>query len=258
LDDGSGALYHFFWDELCDWFLEMTKPIFTSGTDAEKAETRAVLAHALETSLRALHPYAPFITEELWQKLPRPKTRPISVALAPYPTAADAREDAEAERDMSIVMTAISGARTARSEHDVHPSAKIPLEIRAAEPKVRELLTAQLAAIQFLTGSEGSPKVAEPGGARPRGALLSVAGDVEVLVGLRGLVDPKKEKERIERSIKKIEKDVVVMTKRLENKNYLANAPAEVVAEARGQLAQLERQRERLVEGLALVGELED
>jgi valyl-tRNA synthetase len=258
LDDGSGALYHFFWDELCDWFLEMTKPVFASGTDAEKAETRAVLAHALETSMRALHPYAPFITEELWQKLPRPKTRPISIALAPYPSAADAREDAEAEGAMGIVMTAIGAARTARSEHDVNPGAKIALELRSAEAAVRALLSEQLPTIEFLAGSQGKPVVAAQGGARPRGSLLSVAGDVEVLVGLKGLVDPKKGKDRVDRSIKKLEKDILVMRKRLENEKYLANAPPEVVAEARAQLAQLERQRTRLIEGLALLDELEE
>src|SRR6201999_1574705 len=103
LDDGSGALYHFFWDEFCAWFVEMTNPVFTAGTEEEKAETRLVLAHTLEAALRALHPYAPFITEDLWQRIPRPASRPVSIALSPYPTAADGRKDEPAERDMNAL-----------------------------------------------------------------------------------------------------------------------------------------------------------
>src|SRR4029079_18486118 len=97
LDDGSSALYHFFWDEFCAWFVEMTKPVFLHGTDPEKAETRQVLAHALEAALRGLQPYAPFTPDDLWQPIPRPASRPVSIALAPYPTAADGRSDADAE-----------------------------------------------------------------------------------------------------------------------------------------------------------------
>jgi valyl-tRNA synthetase len=256
LDDGMGALYRFVWDELCDWFLEMSKPVFATGTEAEKSETRAVLAHVLEASLRGLHPYAPFVTEELWQRLPRPASRPVSVALAPYPTAADGRADARAELDMAHVMSAISAARTARSEHELQRSARVPLELRSADPEVRALLSGEARAIDFLVGTEGSVVVAAPGGARPAGYLLEVAGDIEVLVGLRGLVDPVKEKERIERGVKGVEKDIGVMTKRLENKNFIANAPPEVVVEARAQLAQLERQRERLQEARGLLDEL--
>ena len=82
LDEGSGALYHFFWNELCDWYLELTKPVFQGGSPEDQAETRATLAHVIETSLRALHPYIPFVTEELWQRVPRPASRPISICTA--------------------------------------------------------------------------------------------------------------------------------------------------------------------------------
>jgi valyl-tRNA synthetase len=256
LDDGSGALYHFVWDELCDWFLEMSKPVFAQGTEAEKAETRAVLAHVLEGSLRALHPYAPFVTEELWQRLPRPESRPVSLALAPYPTAADGRLDEAAERDMALLLSAVGAARATRSENELHPTAKVPLELRAAEPHARAVLKAEARAIEFLVGTAGPVVIAEPGGARPAGTVLDVAGDVEVLVGLRGLVDKTRAAERLTRALKAVEKDIVVMTKRLENKNFVANAPPEVVTEARAQLAQLERQRARLFDAQKLITEL--
>jgi valyl-tRNA synthetase len=256
LDDGSGALYHFFWDELCDWYLETTKPVFADGNEPEQAETRQVLAHVLETSLRALHPYAPFVTEELWQKLPRPASRPLSIALAPYPTADDGRLDVDAERDMLVLMAAIGAARTTRSEHEVHPSARVKLELRSADAGVRALLAREARSIAFLAGTDGPPTVAEPGGPRPPGAVLDVARDVEVLVTLRGLVEPEKERERVERTRKGVEKDLAVMTKRLANASFVANAPPDVVTAARAQLAELERKRERLLEALRLVEEL--
>jgi valyl-tRNA synthetase len=256
LDEGSGALYHFFWDELCDWFVEMAKPIFSGGSAEEQAETRATLGHVLEVALRALHPYMPFITEELWQRLPRQHGSPASIALAAYPSAADGRVDQDAERRMAAVMSAISEARTVRSEHDLKFSEKLSVELRTTDQELRSLLAEHARFIEFLVNTDGPPKIGEPGRVRPRGAVLSVSGDVEVLVHLRGLVDAEKERERVERLLKKLEKDVDVMTKRLANKNFVANAPVEVVSEAQSQLAALGRKRERLLEALALVAEL--
>jgi valyl-tRNA synthetase len=258
LDDGSSALYHFFWDEFCAWFVEMTKPVFLHGTEAEKAETRQVLAHTLETALRALHPYAPFITEDLWQRIPRPASRPVSIALAPYPTAADGRLDTDAEREMNVLMPVISAARTVRSEHEIAPSDSVQVELRASDPKLRTLLEEQRRFIAFLVRAEGGPSVADSGGERPKGAVLTVAGDVDVLVNLRGLVDPAKEKERVERKLKKIEKDVDVMKKRLANANFIKNAPPEVVVEANAQLQALEREHANLTDSLKWVDELKE
>jgi valyl-tRNA synthetase len=139
----------------------------------------------------------------------------------------------------------------------VHPAAKVPLELRAADPKARALMQREARYLESLVGTEGAPRIAAPGGARPRGALVALAGDVEVLVGLRGLVEPAKERERIERQLKKGDKDIGVLEKRLSNEKFMANAPPEVVAEANGQLEQLRRQKARLLEALALVGELD-
>jgi valyl-tRNA synthetase len=256
LDDGSSALYHFFWDEFCDWFVEMSKPIFANGSADEQSETRRTLAHVLETALRALHPYLPFVTEELWQRIPRPAGRPISIALAPYPTRTDGRIDADAEREMDLLMGAIVAARTVRSEHDIPPSTPVLLELRAGSAGVRESLLANSRFIEFLVRSEGAPRIAGPGGERPRGAVASSAGGIEVLVHLRGLVDPAKEKERIDRQLKKVDKDIDVMKKRLANSKFTESAPPEVVAEARAQLDTLSTKRQHLVDGEALIAEL--
>ncbi|MBM4361623.1 MAG: valine--tRNA ligase [Deltaproteobacteria bacterium] len=256
VDEGSSALYHFFWDELCSWYLELTKPVFQSGSEDERSETRDTLAHAIEVSLRALHPYIPFLTEELWQRVPRPAGRPPSVALAPYPTEADGRPDPAAERDMATLMAVITAARTIRSEHEVHPAGRVSLRLQSADPSTRALLEAEHRSISALVKTDGAPAVVS-GGDRPRGYAISVAGDVEVLVGLLGLVEPAREAERIERSLKKLGKDLAGLEKRLSDPKFLGNAPPEVVTEAREQRAQLERQRARLEDERGLVAELE-
>ncbi|MEZ4220615.1 MAG: valine--tRNA ligase [Polyangiaceae bacterium] len=256
LDEGARSLYAFVWDELCDWFLESSKPVFSGEDEAAKAETRTVLAHVIETVLRALHPYAPFVTEELWQRVPRPSSRPKSVAIASYPTAADGRADTDAEKQMDALMKAISAARAVRGEHEVHPGARVPLVLRASDGQLRDMLARETALLEFLVKSDGAPKVEASGGERPRGFVMSVAGDVEVLVDLKGLVEANKEKERIERAIKKVDKDVETLDKRLSNKNFVDKAPPEVVAEAQEQLEGLRRQRARLDEARTLVDEL--
>jgi valyl-tRNA synthetase len=255
LDDASGALYRFYWDEFCSWYLELTKPVFASGTDEEQTETRYALAHAIEAALRALHPYIPFITEELWQHVPRPASRPATIALSPYPTAKDGRGDPESERDMACVMAIISAARTIRSEHEVHPGAKVPLRLRTNDATRAALLLREARSIATLVKTDGEPAIEGPG-ARPPGSVLSVAADVEVLVGLKGLVEPAKEAERIERTLKKIDKDLAGLDKRLGDAKFMSNAPPDVVAQAREQKAALERQRARLVEERGLVDEL--
>jgi valyl-tRNA synthetase len=258
LDDGGKALYQFFWDELCNWYVELTKPIFLDGSAEAQAETRATLVHSLEVVLRALHPYMPFITEELWQLIPKAPGHGATVALASYPTAADGRTDAQAEREMQWLMDAISGARAVRAEHGIAFANRVPLELRSPNAEVRRVLGESGRMIQFLASTDGAPTVAEPSASRPRGSTLNVAGEVEVLVTLKGHIEPAKEKERIEQKSKRISKDIEVMEKRLANQNFVANAPAEVLAEARATLAGLQQQKARLAEGLELVKELSE
>jgi valyl-tRNA synthetase len=256
LDDACSALYRFFWDEFCSWYLEICKPVFLDEASPIAGEVAATLAHVLETSMRALHPFIPFITEELWQRLPRPASRPISLALAPYPTVADGRADADADREMTLVTTAISAARTIRSEHEVHPGAQVPLVLRAHDPKTLDLLRAEIVTIRTLVKTDGDPIIEPSGGGRPPGSVMSVVGDVEVLVGLRGLVDASKEKDRIEREIKKVDKDIAVLEKKLGSPNFVEKAKTEVVVESKDQLEALRRTRTRLEDAKQLAGEL--
>jgi valyl-tRNA synthetase len=256
LDDASGALYRFFWDEFCSWYLEIVKPVFQDDASPIAGEVAGTLAHVLETSMRALHPFMPFITEDLWQRLPRPASRPESIVTAPFPTAADGRPDAEADREMTIVTEAISAARTIRSEHEVHPGAQVPLVLRGHDARVLDLFRSEIVTIRTLVKTEGDPVIEPSGGGRPPGSVMSVVGDVEVLVGLRGLVDGTKEADRVEREIKKADKDVAAIEKKLGSPAFVERAKPEIVAEAKEQLDALRRTRARLEEARKLASEL--
>ena len=255
LDDATAGLYAFFWNELCDWYLELIKPVMQGDDERAKTAARATLAHAIETSLRALHPFIPFITEDLWQRLARRAGDPVAIALATYPAHDAARVDATAEREMTTLQAVISAIRTIRSEHEVHPGATIQVVLRAADPAMRALLTEEATAIRTLA-KVSDLTVEDVGGGRPPGSVLSVAAEVEALVDLRGLVDGKKEADRVEREIKKVEKDIAVLSKKLGTPAFVDRAPPEVVAESRAQLEALQRTRTRLDEARSIAAEL--
>ncbi|MBI4700438.1 MAG: valine--tRNA ligase [Deltaproteobacteria bacterium] len=242
-DEAAGALYHFFWDELCDWFLELCKPVFATAGEAAAAETAAVLGHVLETALRGLHPFMPFITEELWHKLPRPAGSPVSIALAALPDVQSGRPDPEAVRDMTALQAVIVAARTIRSERDVPPATAVPLRLRTDDERLRALFEAQRKLIEALVRTDGPFVLEGHGGARPAGTALGVAEGVEVLVALRGIVAAEKEQARVAREIKKTEKDIAVLEKKLAAPGFAERAPAPVVEEAKSSLRSL---RERL------------
>src|SRR5262249_38998848 len=182
--------------------------------------------------------------------------RPKSLALAPFPDQASARSDPEAERDMGALMAIISAARSVRSEHEVHPGAEVPLILRSNDDRTSALLRAERRTVRALVKTAGDPVVEAKGAARPRGAVMSVAADTEVLVALKGLVEGAKEGARVEREIKRVEKDVAALEKKLALPSFADKAPPEVVAEAHAQVAELQRRRAGLEEARQIAAEL--
>ena len=261
IDECANEAYRFFWNDFCDWYLELTKPILRDDGDAPLArETRLVMAHVLETSLRLMHPLMPFVTEELWQRAPRPASRRASIAFGPYPGAEDATVDDRAEAEMSIVQLVITAARTIRSEHVVHPGAPVPLTVHAGDDTVRALLAEHAGAMRFLVKTAGDLVIDAPGRARPAGTALAVVpterGPIEVQVGLKGLVTRDDELKRIEQGIRSIDKDLAALEKKLSSKGFVDRAPKEVVDEAHAQKRALGEARARLEEARALAEEL--
>jgi valyl-tRNA synthetase len=268
IDEAAHAAYRFFWNDLCDWYLELVKPVLrpaADGTTADPAltaETRDTLAFVLEGSLRLMHPLMPFITEELWQRVPRPAGRKPSVAFGPYPGLDDdgAALDARVEAEMTMLQDVISAARTVRSEHDIDKKAEVPVAVRSANAEVLSTLRARAAAVQLLVKTRGTPVFEPTGGPREAGTTVSMVptphGPIEVLVGLKGLVEKDAELARIERELKKVDKDLAALDKKLSSPGFVDRAPPEVVEEARKQRENLVEARKRLEEARVLAAEL--
>jgi len=262
IDEAANESYRFFWYDFCDWYLEITKPILRDESGGEqKEETRAVLAHVLETSLRLIHPLMPFITEELWQRVPHPASRRSSIAFGPYPQESDGIEDEAALADMETFKAVVSAARTIRSEHEIDPKADVALSIRTDDASARALLEERLSSIALLVKSK-SPVIEGTSAPRTAGTTTSVVpsarGPIEVHVGLKGLVTKAKELQRIDREMKRIDKDLAAVEKKMSSKGFLERAPKEVVEETNAMKQQLLEAKKRLEEARRLADELGD
>jgi valyl-tRNA synthetase len=263
VDEAANEAYRFFWSDFCDWYLELTKTVFAEDSPfvQDRDETRAVLAYTLEASLRLMHPMMPFVTEELWQRVPKPHARKPSIAFGPYPGEHEERHvDDAAERDMEIVMSTISAARTIRSEHDIKWANAVPLELRTDAGEIAALLQRVDYSARALVKTAEPPKITKIGGPRAAGTAVSVvpthAGPIEVHVGLKGLVKKEDEIQRIAREIARIQKDIAAIDKKLSSKGFVDRAPKEVVDEANAQRAQLVAAHARLEESRRLADEL--
>ncbi len=269
IDEAALASYRFFWNDLCDWYLELAKPILRKGPDGAflhpeiVPETRATLAYVLEGSLRLLHPLMPFITEELWQRVPRPASRKVSLAFGPFPTKDDERASLDPATDlwMDLLKEVISAGRTIRSEHDLDSKDEILVAVRSESPEVLSFLRGHADAIRSLLRTQGPPVFEATGGPRAPGTAVGMVassqGPIEVLVPLKGLVTADAEKARIDRNLKKIGKDLGALEKKLGAPGFVDRAPKEVVDEARQQREALVEAKARLEAARDLAKELE-
>ena len=249
--DAANAIYHFVWNELCDWYIETAKPHLRTGPDVDKdrrAATQGVLATVLETTLRLLHPFAPYVTEEIWQKLPRPTTAPDSIMVTIYPKE-DARwHDDDAERQMQLVQDVTVAIRMLRSTYNVPPSWSVPVEVRVPDEGKRAIALRHRAIIE--NAARVTMTLTADGEHVPKAAKAVVGADAEVVMVLAGLIDIEAEKGRIARDIVKAEKEIATLEKKLANESFVARAPEDVVAEQRARLAEEQTRRGRLEEAL--------
>jgi valyl-tRNA synthetase len=253
-NDVSTALYRFFWNEYCDWYLELAKPALQGNDPARRAATQRTLVDVLDAALRLLHPLMPFVTEELWRSLPRVGELPASMVLTSMPRGEDFLRDEHAEEAGERLVAIVRAIRSIRSEMNVPPSTRIPLLVggdaasvnaaRALESEISSL--ARVASTEWLSGTE-----------RPRGAAVAAAGGVEIFVPLAGLIDVDAERGRLEKTRAKVEKDVARIEKKLGNESFLERAPADVVAKERGKLADLQGELGLLESGLERLSEVE-
>jgi valyl-tRNA synthetase len=246
--EASSTIYHFVWDELCDWYIELAKAPLGPGDDRRRFLTQGVLATVLELSLRLLHPFVPFASEEIWQKLPKPASLPASLMVTVYPQAEPRLIDEEAEREMALLQEVAVTIRTLRSTYSVPPSSNVKVEVRAPDEVSRGLIDRYRAIIEQT--ARCTMTLSASGGAIPQSARHVVRADIEVVVPLVGLIDLAAERARIQKEIARADKEIAAVDKKLSNEKFVANAPTEVVDEVRTRLADETSRRQRLVAAL--------
>jgi len=245
--EAASTLYQFLWAELCDWYIELAKGSLYGEDPAAKDTTRAVLVYALDRVLRLIHPFMPFITEEIWQKLPM--TRPTeSIMIAPYPTPDTALVDEAAESEMAPVIAAIEGLRTIRGESNLSPATKLKAVVQSPDARTRELLERWRGYLLPLAGL--SDVQVGPPGPKPPQAAAFMATNLEIYVPLAGLVDLDAERDRLRKEMARSEQEAASILRKLENPNFVAKAPPDVVEKDRARVLELKERKAKLEDHL--------
>ena len=244
-NEAAGAIYTFIWHKFCDWYLELIKPILSGSDQDAAAETRAMTAWVLDRALKLLHPFMPFVTEELWAKLaPEGEGRESLLILAPWPKQ-QGLENAEADAEIGWLIRLISEVRSVRSEMNVPAGAKVPLVIsgasdgttaRAKRHEETILRHARIDAMSF-------DKV-------PAGAVQIVLDEATLALPLAGIIDVAAESKRLKREIDKVGSEIRQLDAKLANEKFVARAPEHVVEEQRERKADAEATAARLEQAL--------
>jgi valyl-tRNA synthetase len=223
------TLYHFFWDDFCDWYIELSKPLVASQEDSVQVrDARSRIAYVLETSLRLLHPVMPFITEELWQRLPHEGE---SISVASFPVADSRRHDPEAESRMTRLIALITRVRNIRAEMNIPPSAAVTVHVATGDAAARTALSEntdylkRLARVAEIVLSDSLPKIEK--------ACRDVVAGMEIAVPLADLIDYDKERERLKRELSRKEDEARSLASRLDNHSFRERAPEDVVKQTR-------------------------
>jgi valyl-tRNA synthetase len=269
------ALYHFFWDDFCDWYIELTKADVTAPEDTpERRGARSRLLTTLEHSLRLLHPFMPFLTEELWQRLPGVGAKlhhrvyeaadvTPTIMLTDYPRADATKIDERAESEMQAVIELVSRVRNIRTELSVKPGEHLPrLFVGTPDRDMRHVFADNAEQITRLTRAsklfvtDRIEVSSDGGGEIPRAsARAALAGGAEVAVPLEGLIDFEQERARIGREREKQEKELQKAEAQLANTQFVERAPAEKVEELRRRAAEVGQRIKALGEMLEALGE---
>ncbi len=236
--EAADKIYHFIWHEFCDWYIELVKLDLKAGN--RTSET--VLAETLDQILRLLHPFMPYITEEIWKHLP---SSGRSLVIAPFPQAEKALKDGQAEKDMEFLQEAIIGVRTIRAENRIPPKQKLELWIKVKKEKEKQIILDNQTYIQTLANI-GIVEILDRFPEEKK-LLKGIAGSLEIAIPIEeGVFNLEQEKQRLEKGLAKIEQDIQRIEQRLQNQGFLKRAPSEVIQDAQDRLKQLQAKKKKL------------
>ena len=257
LDVAANALYEFTWHEFCDWYVEFSKAVLQSdsATAAAKRGTQATLINTLEVLLRALHPIAPFISEEIWQRVRvSAGVSGDTIMHCAFPGAADVKADPQAEPEMRWVIDFIEGVRQIRGEMVIPDSRRLEVLLQNATPRDAEYLDRNVQYLMRLARIE-PPRMLGVAQVAPISAVAFV-GTLEILVPMAGLIDPAAELARLSKQQSKVGIELSKMESKLSNVEFAKNAPAEVVAKDRQRLSELRTEMSQLAAQITRVTKL--
>ena len=262
LAEAAKAIYNFVWDEFCDWFVEISKPAMAEGGSEQAHSYRQTLVTVLETSLRLLHPFMPFVTEELWQRLKgawseehgarstEKGMKVEAVMVAKYPEAEERFFDEEAERQMAFLMETVRRIRALRADLGI-PTAKVDIVVACDDEQVPHLISDNLWWLQFV-GRINEVRFVKEGETVPQ-AVSELVDGAEIFVPLGGIVDIGKLKERWQKRLSELAREMERVQARLTNPQFIERAPAEVVAAERQRFAELQQQQQALERRLRIL-----
>jgi valyl-tRNA synthetase len=248
-NDAASAVYQFLWHEYCDWYLEIAKrSLYQPESPAARAVTQRTLVETLEATLRLLHPFMPFISEELWQRLPH---QGDSIMIAPFPKASRKGRDPEAERLMAPVLDFVSAIRTIRSESRISPAVELAVSVKPAGPAVAAALASGAAVIGNLARAAITVSA---DGARPANSAMAATPSGDVFVRLEGVVDFEAERQRLRKEVERARKEIAFLEGKLGRPDFVERAPAEVVERERARLTEQRQTEQKLAASLAALG----
>ncbi len=244
MDLAAQCIYEFVWNEYCDWYLELTKPVLQEGTGAQQNATRHTLLAVLETALRSMHPFMPFITEEIWQRVaPALQISDQSIVVQRWPEASPA--DPEADAQVTWLKEILQGIRRIRSELNLPPSRTLKVQLQGGAAQDRERLALTEGLLKSLGRVEQFEWVDESADASK--CAVALVHELRILIPLQGLVDVSEESRRLRKLLENEQRDLQKSSAKMDNPSFVDNAPAAVV----------EQERERLANHQATVKELE-
>ncbi|MNB89506.1 Valine--tRNA ligase [compost metagenome] len=239
-------LYNFIWDDLCDWYIEFAKLSLYGSDTAAKAKTQSVLAYVLDRTLRLIHPFMPFITEEIWQHLPHDGA---TITLAEWPKYDAALESPEAVAEMNLLMDVIRAVRNIRAEVNVPMSKKVELIIKAGSAETLSIITRNDNYIGRFCNTSSFEAGVDP--QTPDKVMSAVVTGAELLLPLSGLIDIDQEILRLEKEVQTLNSEVERVEKKLGNQGFVAKAPAKVIEEERAKQADYSAKREKVLARIA-------
>jgi valyl-tRNA synthetase len=253
-NDTASSLYRFVWNEFCDWYLEASKPaLYSKNGEACMKASKAVLYRVLKDTLILLHPVIPFVTEEIWGKIPGASG---SIMNAVYPADRDdfaGLADSSVEKEMDFVMGVISGVRNIRGEMNISPSLNLNAVIQSDNDVERQMALKHKDMIMVLARLETFESGAV--GEKPRSSATAIVGEASLFVNLKGVLDFDKEVERLEKSIAKLAKEVDSISKKLDNESFMAKAPDDVVGKVRAQYQESKEKMDKYIENVKKIKE---